>query len=94
MLSYREDNEKRYVNKGNEWDEIGSEKEVRWPMYCEKIMQFWATRTPTVYTIHKTRIFCWNNWKITRMNILLERIVLLHVFLPDTGLSICSYTIF
>ena len=28
MLSYREDNKKLYVNKGNEWDAIGSEKEV------------------------------------------------------------------
>ena len=28
MLSYREDNEKLYVSKGNKWDEIGSEKEV------------------------------------------------------------------
>ena len=28
MLSYREDNEKLYVNKGDKWDEIGSEKEV------------------------------------------------------------------
>ena len=28
MLLYREDNKKLYVNKGNEWDEIGSEKEV------------------------------------------------------------------
>ena len=27
MLSYRED-KKHYVNKGNEWDAIGSEKEV------------------------------------------------------------------
>ena len=28
MLSYREDNKKLYVNKGNKWDAIGSEKEV------------------------------------------------------------------
>ena len=28
MLSYREDNEKLYVSKGNKWDAIGSEKEV------------------------------------------------------------------
>ena len=28
MLSYREDNKQLYVNKGNEWDTIGSEKEV------------------------------------------------------------------
>ncbi len=28
LLSYREDNEKLYVNKGNKWDAIGSEKEV------------------------------------------------------------------
>ena len=28
LLSYREDNEKLYVNNGNRWDEIGSEKEV------------------------------------------------------------------
>jgi hypothetical protein len=28
LLSYREDNEKLYVNKGDEWDAIGSEKEV------------------------------------------------------------------
>jgi hypothetical protein len=28
QISYREDNKKLYVNKGNEWDAIGSEKEV------------------------------------------------------------------
>ena len=28
MLAYREDNKKLYVNKGNEWDAIGSEKQV------------------------------------------------------------------
>ena len=28
LLSYREDNKKLYVNKGNKWDAIGSEKEV------------------------------------------------------------------
>jgi hypothetical protein len=28
QLSYREDNEKLYVNKGNEWEAIASEKEV------------------------------------------------------------------
>ena len=28
MLSYREDNEKLYVKKGNKWDEISSEKEA------------------------------------------------------------------
>ena len=28
LLSYREDNEKLYVNKGNKWDAIGSEEEV------------------------------------------------------------------
>ena len=28
LLSYREDNEKLYLNKGNKWDAIGSEKEV------------------------------------------------------------------
>jgi hypothetical protein len=28
LLLYREDNEKLYVNKGNKWDEISSEKEV------------------------------------------------------------------
>jgi hypothetical protein len=28
QLSYREDNEKLYVNKGNEWEVIASEKEV------------------------------------------------------------------
>ena len=28
MLSYREDNEKLYVKKGNNWDEIGSEEEA------------------------------------------------------------------
>jgi hypothetical protein len=33
LLSYREDNEKLYVNKGNKWVEIGSEKEVGWLMY-------------------------------------------------------------
>ena len=31
LLSYREDNEKLYVNNGNRWDEIGSEKEVAFP---------------------------------------------------------------
>ena len=28
MISYREDNEKLYVKKGNKWDEIGSEEEA------------------------------------------------------------------
>ena len=28
MLSYREDNEKLYVSKGNKWDAIGSEQEA------------------------------------------------------------------
>lgn len=33
MLSYRQDNEKLYVNKGNRWDAIGSEKEVSFYAY-------------------------------------------------------------
>ena len=28
MLSYRQDNKKLYVNNGNKWNEIGSEKEA------------------------------------------------------------------
>ena len=28
LLSYREDNKKLYVNEGNKWDAIASEKEV------------------------------------------------------------------
>ena len=38
MLSYREDNKKRYVNKGNEWDAIGSEKEVRFELSLKIVL--------------------------------------------------------
>jgi hypothetical protein len=40
MLSYREDNEKLYVNKGNEWDEIGSEKEVDGRCIVKRLCSF------------------------------------------------------
>ena len=37
MLAYREDNKKLYVNKGNEWDAIGSEKQVSFDVYPFKL---------------------------------------------------------
>ena len=37
MLSYREDNKKLYVNTGNEWDVIGSEKEVSFDVCLFKL---------------------------------------------------------